>query len=219
MSRIVAAMCMVLAVAAATSGAATAENPVRSHYIVVLKPNAARSAVEAGSQRPLVSPLAGEIARAHDGGLEQVFQYALKGFAVELTEKQAARLADDARVDYVEPDQVIQADATQSPATWGLDRIDQRDLPLSNSYTYNQTGRASTPTSSTPGCSRPIRSSPAASATASPRSPTVEARPTATATAPTSPARSAARPTASPSWPRSTPSASSAAPAPARPPA
>ena len=141
MSRIVAAMCVVLAVAAATSGAATAENPVRSSYIVVLNPDAARSAAEAGSQRPLVSLLAGEIARAHDGGLEQVFQYALKGFAVELTEKQAARLAEDPRVDYVEPDQVIQADATQSPATWGLDRIDQRDLPLSNSYTYNQTGQ------------------------------------------------------------------------------
>ena len=31
--------------------------------------------------------------------------------------------------------------ATQSPATWGLDRIDQRDLPLDNSYTYNQTGQ------------------------------------------------------------------------------
>jgi subtilisin family serine protease len=141
MSRIVAAMCVVLAVAAATSGAATAENPVRSSYIVVLNANAARSAVEAGSQRPLVSVLAGEIARAHDGGLEQVFQYALKGFAVELTEKQAARLAEDPRVDYVEPDQIIQADATQSPATWGLDRIDQRDLPLSNSYSYNQTGQ------------------------------------------------------------------------------
>ena len=141
MSRIVAAICVVLAVAAATSGAATAENPVRSSYIVVLNPDAARSAAEAGSQRPLVSLLAGEIARAHGGGLEQVFQYALKGFAVELTEKQAARLAEDPRVAYVEPDQTIQAVETQSPATWGLDRIDQRDLPLSNSYTYNQTGQ------------------------------------------------------------------------------
>ena len=30
--------------------------------------------------------------------------------------------------------------ATQTPATWGLDRIDQRNLPLSNSYTYDFTG-------------------------------------------------------------------------------
>jgi len=32
------------------------------------------------------------------------------------------------------------ANVTQSPATWGLDRIDQRNLPLNNSYTYNFTG-------------------------------------------------------------------------------
>src|SRR4030095_8565456 len=44
-------------------------------------------------------------------------------------------------VAYVEPDQVVRADTTQSPATWGLDRIDQRDLPLNNSYNYNQTGQ------------------------------------------------------------------------------
>jgi subtilisin family serine protease len=53
----------------------------------------------------------------------------------------AAALANDPRVAYVEPDQPVQALATQSPATWGLDRIDQRDLPLTNSYTYNQTGQ------------------------------------------------------------------------------
>ena len=29
---------------------------------------------------------------------------------------------------------------SQTPATWGLDRIDQRDLPLNNTYNYNQTG-------------------------------------------------------------------------------
>ena len=31
---------------------------------------------------------------------------------------------------------------SQTPATWGLDRIDQRDLPLNNTYNYNQTGQA-----------------------------------------------------------------------------
>jgi subtilisin family serine protease len=139
--RILVALCLVLAAAAAASGAATAENPARSSYIVVLNADAARALGEPASQKPLVASLAGQLARTHDSTADQVFQYALKGFSVELTEHQAARIAADPRVAYVEPDQSIQAVATQSPATWGLDRIDQRDLPLSSSYTYNQTGQ------------------------------------------------------------------------------
>ena len=120
---IVAAMCVVLAAAAPSSGA-TADDRTsqRSTYIVVLNPDTTRS---------IVPSLAGELARSHSGSIDAVYQHALKGFAVQLTEKQAARLAADPRVAYVEPDQMIESVATQSPATWGLDRIDQRDLPLS----------------------------------------------------------------------------------------
>src|SRR5207249_4226090 len=42
-------------------------------------------------------------------------------------------------VAYIEPDQVATIDTTQTGATWGLDRIDQRNLPLSGTYTYNHT--------------------------------------------------------------------------------
>jgi len=35
----------------------------------------------------------------------------------------------------------MHAFGTQTPATWGIDRIDQRDLPLNNTYNYNQTGQ------------------------------------------------------------------------------
>ena len=55
-----------------------------------------------------------------------------------MTADRAEALAGNPRVAYVEPDQVFHA--TQTPATWGLDRIDQRDLPLNNTYNYNQTG-------------------------------------------------------------------------------
>ena len=139
---LVALLAVLAAAAPSAAGAPGAQpDPVAGSYIVVFKTAAVRSAAEAGSQRPLVAAAAGELARAHGGNLTHVYQHALKGFAVRLTPARAAALAADPRVAYVEPDQVVHAVATQSPATWGLDRIDQRDLPLSNSYTYNQTGQ------------------------------------------------------------------------------
>jgi hypothetical protein len=140
---IVAALCAAAAALSASSAGAglDVQEPTRGSYIVVLKPSEARSPSERQTGRPLVSVLAQELARAHSGQLASVFQYALKGFAVELTEAQAAALASDPRVAYVEADQVVEAVATQSPATWGIDRSDQRDLPLSGSYTYTQTGQ------------------------------------------------------------------------------
>jgi subtilisin family serine protease len=140
---IVAALCVVAAALSASSADAglDVKQSAEGSYIVVLKPSEARSPVERQNGRPLVSVLAQELARAHSGRLASVFQYALKGFAVDLTEAQAAALAADPRVAYVEADQVFEAVATQSPATWGIDRIDQRNLPLSNSYSYDQTGQ------------------------------------------------------------------------------
>lgn len=68
------------------------------------------------------------------------YNSALNGFAAELTAREAERLARDPRVALVEPDRIAVAYATQSPVTWGLDRIDQHNLPLSNSFTYTRNG-------------------------------------------------------------------------------
>ncbi|HEU4995960.1 MAG TPA: S8 family peptidase [Gemmatimonadaceae bacterium] len=75
-----------------------------------------------------------------NGKLEYSYSSALKGFAAELTDEAVSELRADPDVAYIEQDQAITLTATQSPApSWGLDRIDQRNLPLSNSYTYNAT--------------------------------------------------------------------------------
>ncbi|GGN29487.1 serine protease [Lentzea pudingi] len=63
------------------------------------------------------------------------------GFNVKLTEKQAKRLAADPSVEFVEADQIVRTQATQTnPPSWGLDRIDQRNLPLDQSYSYISAG-------------------------------------------------------------------------------
>ena len=140
---ILAAVAVVLAAAIPSSAAALsdAQEPSLGSYIVVLKPDAARSDASARSARPLVSTVAQELSRAHSADVTAVYQYALKGFAARLSADQADALTNDPRVEYVEQDQVFHTLATQTPATWGLDRVDQRDLPLNNTYTYNQTGQ------------------------------------------------------------------------------
>ncbi|MFI9581967.1 S8 family peptidase [Streptomyces sp. NPDC052236] len=65
------------------------------------------------------------------------YRSALKGFSATMSKAKAARLAADARVAYVEQDTKVSLSATQTNATWGIDRVDQRDLPLSTTYTYN----------------------------------------------------------------------------------
>ncbi len=63
----------------------------------------------------------------------------IPGFAAKLTEAQVDALRRNPDVAYVEQDAIVRADATQSGATWGIDRSDQRNLPLSGTYTYSST--------------------------------------------------------------------------------
>ncbi|MER6994901.1 S8 family peptidase [Streptomyces sp. NPDC000410] len=70
---------------------------------------------------------------------KHTYRSVLKGFSASMSKAKAARLAADPRVAYVEQNATVRIDATQTNATWGLDRIDQRNLPLSTTYTYNTT--------------------------------------------------------------------------------
>ena len=100
-------------------GRATPRHPILDSYIVVLKPDAARSAAALASQRPLVATVAQELGRAHGGAVTSVYQYALKGFAVRLSAEQAEALANDPRVEYVEADQVVRIVRDAEPGARG----------------------------------------------------------------------------------------------------
>ena len=111
-------------------------NKIENNYIVVLDENW----VGERGKFSIAPYIAAEMSAMHKGQLKHVFQHALNGFSVEMTPEEAEALSNDYRVAYVEEDGIVTADATQSNPPWGLDRIDQRNLPLNATYTFNWTG-------------------------------------------------------------------------------
>lgn len=114
------------------------KNPVQGQYIVVLKNDVAALSGE-NSRAPRVSALASNMAALHGVKVSKSFEHALRGFVVKANDRALARLLMDDRVAYIEEDGYMYASATQTGATWGIDRVDQRALPLNGSYTYDTT--------------------------------------------------------------------------------
>jgi serine protease len=110
-----------------------AGEPVSDSYIVVLKSDdTARARVD-------VPAAAAALGDTYGSLVHETFD-AVRMFTIEASEEAALALADDPRVALVQENGMKYAIGTQNGATWGLDRIDQRDRPLNQTYTWDSDG-------------------------------------------------------------------------------
>jgi subtilisin family serine protease len=110
----VAAAVLPIAVMAAPTGAVAAPGSKAGtdlgHYIVVLK-----GATDSAS-------VASAHSRGYGAEVSHVYQYALHGYAARMSSTAATRIAEDARVAWVQPDEAVSATAQSVPT--GIDRVD-----------------------------------------------------------------------------------------------
>jgi serine protease len=139
---IVSLFSLMLSVAVQAAPLQRVQNPIAGQYIVLIKPEQVRGARDfstAARSRPRVAQFAEGRARKHGARVERIYENSVRGFSAKMSRREAERLAADPAILLVEEDQIITIDATDTDVTWGLDRIDQTDLPLDTTYTYNGT--------------------------------------------------------------------------------
>lgn len=122
----------------------SAPQAIRGQYIVVFKPDTARIASKAGSARQALVA-AQEMVRKFDGTIGFTYTSALIGFSAKLPPRALEAVRALPGVAYIEADQTVKLDTIQPPTPpgappTGIDRVDQRLLPLNNDYTYSETG-------------------------------------------------------------------------------
>jgi hypothetical protein len=118
----------------------TKPGAIADEYIVVLagQPHAALA------QRAQIDAAMDAMAARHGATIRKRYSNLLRGFSARMTASEAALLAQDPDVLFVEQNGPVHASAVQNNATYSLDRIDQRNLPLDTKYNFTTEAQGTT---------------------------------------------------------------------------
>lgn len=126
---------MVALLAAAIAGPVAQAGKTKDDYIVVLKQSVPSPALVAKAHKT-----------KHGAEISRIFRHTIKGYSARLSSVDVAALRDDPRVAYIERDGIAHIAKRPSPggstgvASWGLDRIDERTLPMDGQFAVTKTG-------------------------------------------------------------------------------